>query len=1263
VEAKKTNLSATAKPFEFKPMATSFEPSHTLINGVSTSESIAIHNPIAIASKPPLVSPQTRPTPAIVPEEEALVQSSAPTKASVPAQTITLSIPIAPLASQAVVPVKPSAQLQKESGGLAASRWGPREPSPVAASNPTTPAVALTPVMPAAPKLGESVRNFEHNEPSYQEIDAVMKQLNGDDSDIGVERSSEYRPSPARAIISALPGRLPSRSLSRELAQTRSPPHRLSPGPESHPHAFAKVVTASPNRLQQPFQYLPEEREYGSSDSAAARLVARNARFSPSFKPQRHQTSGFESPIHRLNRDNKGSISEWDDAVSSGEEAKFHARSGFFDHRVNDLIASVVQEQLQPLGKNLASITASLARMSSRSGSRFGRSASADVEHSDADDEDDEATSQVRAMSPLKDRRFDKLKAGLLEIISTQQPQGHSMELLKLTETLADLKTKISEYRTTPVEDIRGIVSHALAVQIHEYKASVDLMQESQVNELTKISSALGELRNTTQELRAEPSESIRATVEEAVAKEIGATLLSVDKNHNAANVEELMLKVAGLENLVKSSEVRVEEEMRARRLAEDELAEHQRRVRFAELDAEGHRLSAEEAAQKLKAHHEEHSGILQHTRLLEASQETLQRTVAHLTEKNAALESTLEEYRISHKEWREEIDAAQTENKNLDRTIHALKLELEDGIRGRQSLRDKFDRLQEDLRTTAHNLARDGSAWRYKEEEYKARQELQGARLEAEARTRERLEREIERLETQEKEAMKARFLVEQVQGEKARLSDMVNELRTKNHEHQDKVAYLERELHNSKETSKLDIQRLTDALGSDKETAKAELQLSIVELESRLESARTDASNSKTRHQLMLEEASESKDIALREAAEAREAALQEHYRFHERTLEEFKALHNRALATATEENQRALKNAIEDKEMAEKHMNGRLALSDEKVIHYQDRVQHLEEKLEIAKSAAQAAVQAAQSARGMSVSTATKASMALDRGSDLPEKISPQALRESIMVLQEQLQERESQIESLENELSKVDKDAPQKIRDRDAEISWLRELLGVRTDDLQDIITTLSSPSYNRESVRDAVIRLKANMQMEQQERERAMAGGQTFPSLSTISNLASSPRSLPLAAAAAWGNWRKGQSSLGNLDQITNNSNSQTPLKSSPQGFFSGLLTPPSTNIRQTPHGSNAKPSSSSVESRPLHGYSTPRRQPSNAVGLRLSHEPPPATPPLLRTASYDRDAQDTHYSLDRYMKDDDSTVDSTVRSDREDGPFGPTIEA
>ena len=1025
------------------------------------------------------------------------------------------------------------------------------------------------------------VEGVTYIEPSYQEIDAVMKHLNEEDSDLGVERTGGPW-GPRDALRTPL----------AEMHESSRIPHFLPIA-----HIRSDAPSPSPRRMQEAYP-CQRHTESGSAESAAVAMVARNARFSPSYRPSKSEIVNF-SPIHRLNSPGNVPISDWDDAFSSvDDDLKLRSRTGFFDSRIDHLVGGIVQQRLGPLEKTLAGIQDSLIMLSSRSGSRRRRrSFSGDIENSDADDEDDlENSSQQRHKSPLRERRYEKLRATLSEITAAQQKLAPVSKLTEVMDAVKDLKASIQQ--APPISsDIKGIIKEAVGRQSRGRSAPIT-------------------------------SSSLSATAEKA------------------------QLQIAGLESMLKVAETRAEDELKARRSTEDALADSQRLLRQALQEAAEQRESAEETERSLATFHEERQQALKRTATLEGAQESLQKTAADLSEKNVALEDTLEEYRLSHAQWREEIEESKTENKDLRRTINALKGEIEESIRGRHTLRAKFDRLQEDMTQASHDIAHDQFVWRNREEEQRARSDLLTTRLEAEARTREKLEREVERLEVLEKESFRLRLSAQETLGANARLEALVEDLRQENDKHLNKVTSADRELHDAKETGRFEVQRTRTVMQSEIEAAdtkaervRTDLQAVIARLQSQLDEMTEDAGKAKTRHELMLEEASDSRNDALRQAAEAREAALQEHYRFHERTVDEMKAQHERALG-----------NAFEDKQRFETHLNDRLALTDEKVLHYQEMVSHLEEKLEVAKSAAHAAAQAAQSKRVTTNPSAGPTSMTFTKGSEIPEKISPQALRESIMVLQEQLQEREGRIEELEQELSNIDKDAPAKAKDQDIEITWLRELLGVRIGDLEDLINTLSQPSFDRAAVKDATIRLKANLQMEQQEKERALASGKTFPSLSSLSNLATSPRALPLAAAAAWGNWRKARdTSFGSLSTIASGSADQTPSRSSPsQSFLSGLMTPPSPNLRQTPQQGSSKGASRPTASsaRTARPFSTPRQ----SLSLSDEHRPlrnhgPPATPPLMRKASYDEDASTSGFG--------DAYPESAKTADEE--PFGPRV--
>ncbi|KAF6234417.1 hypothetical protein HO173_007450 [Letharia columbiana] len=956
-------------------------------------------------------------------------------------------------------------------------------------------------------------------EPSYNELDAVMKHLNREDSDLGVER----QPSPLRGRS---PSASPIRYTGPKLHDSLTPHQLLPPA-----NIRSDAPSPSPNRLQGNYQYLPPT-DSESANPSLVEMVARSARYSPSYRP-----SKTSPPIHPLHSPGSTPPSDLDDAISSLNEDNFPSKTTM-NNSVTEVMETIVQRELKPLEQALSGIQQSLAQLSGRSASRRPRSSGGlEIEHSDADDEDDVGeVSQSRLKSPLRDRKFEQLKASLTEITAAQQSLAPASQLAEMMAAVNGLKASIHEDISPPPLS--------------------------------------GEIKNI---------------VEEAVGRQMRGRSAPVTSSSQAAAAEKSQLQIAGLESMLKIADTRANDEMQARRSVEDELADKARLLRIALQEASEQRESAEATERSLRDFHANRQQTLQRTAMLEGSQESLQKTASDLSEKNLVLEETLSEYRLSSDQWRSEISDAKHENKDLRRTISSLNAEIEENGQGRRALRAKVDHLQGEIATNSRNVASDHLRWRSKEEEHQARLEILHARLETEARTRERLELDIERIEAQESEVIKTRSMVEQTQKANAHLQSLLAELRSECHHYQSV----------------------------------------ITRLRPQIDLVTTDADRSRSRYEQMLKEATDSRSKALGEAAH-----------FYERSVKEMKAQH-----------ERILNNALEDKQRSETYFGNQLSLADAKVVHYQDRVSHLEEKLQIAKSAAHAAVQAAQSKKAVLGPSSSRTSLPIAKASErepLPEKTSPQALRESILVLQEQLQERENRIEQLEYQLSSVDSNAPEKLRDAQIEITWLRELLGIRIEDLDDLIATVSQPSYNPESVKDAATRLKANLQMEQQEKERALA---SFPSLARISTIAASPKALPLAAAAAWGNWRKGRDSA-----FSTLPASQTLSKSSPQSFFAGLMTSPSTEMRTTPSFGDSRvypsPSKRSVRAPTTPKQSLPRQEEPDRP-LRRQSQQNPMTPPLMRKGSYDLDASEGNPFGDVAVE------NKMVAGDEE--PFGPNL--
>lgn len=995
-------------------------------------------------------------------------------------------------------------------------------------------------------------------DPSYDEIDAVMKHLNEEASHLGVERivSSWRHSSPMKPAIGT------------DNDQER---------PEQSPlmaHAREKAPSPGSNRTHESKPLLED------SDFPSTTLVGikeKNTCYSPLYVPS-NISPNLGLSVQRLNRSNDLPVSDWDDAVSSSDELKFQSKIKFFDHSMNDLVGRIMHQRLQPLEKVLVNIQDLLAASSSKTSIRsIRRSTSAEVETSDADDEDDFEGSQSKGKSPGKDRANDKLKHLLketIEVHSNSKPAGGMTDIL---ETLKDLKSMMQRPLQSPSE--------------------------------------------------------LKIIVEEAIARQMRGRSAPITSSHESATVEKLQLQITGLESMLKIADARADDELQARRATEDALADNQRLLRMAMQEAAEQRESAEETERSLLGFHDERQQVLRRTAMLEGAQESLQNTASDLAAKNAALEGTLNEYRLSSSQWREGVEEAKRENKDLLMTISALKVEIEETIRGRQTLSNKFDRLQEDMALASRDIARDQSRWRAREEESTARSEVLKLRLESELRAKEELESSVKKLGAQQDEAVHLQCSFERSQRENTDLERLVAVLQTEISEQQKELAEYQREVHHMTETARLELQRMTEAKDFEIETAhnqanviNSDLQAVIARLRSQIKGAAEDTEAAKARHETILAEFAESKNAALREASDLKETALRENSQFHQRILSEVNSQHTRIL-----------QNTSEDKARAEAYINERLTLANEKVSYLEDKCIHLEAKLEIAKSAAHAAAVAAQSKKAASSQTASN-TLPRMKDHDLPEKISPQALRESILVLQEQLQERESHVERLEKELLQFDMQSPEKLRNQEMEINWLRELLCVRVDDLNEIINILSRSSFDREAVRDAAIRVKANLQMEQQGKERTAALNSTFPALSRISNIASSPRALPLAAAVAWGNWRKAQdTSSKSIPSSANVTGNQTPPRSSSpsRGFLSGLLTPPRTNMRQSPspHPTKNRTGTISTQKWASDVPGTGERSLHSEVeATSLGSFNPRATLPLMRRSSYDHDAKNTEFS-------------------------------
>ena len=1102
------------------------------------------------------------------------------------------------------------------------------------------PANQVEPVEPAEPV--ESA--FAGGEPSMEDIDAIMLHLNKN-PDMGVIKTVNphvFQPSPTRqlnltAVTNSSPLHLPLQSLFRSDAPSPSPRRYVALPPEPSQPLLS-------TELEDPF-------------------------VDPS-----HSAQTYDGAVHRLNGSESLPASDWDGAFSDDEQAKLESRVNFFDGHVSHLVGSLLAARLEPLEQALDTIKHGLAGISRETPSsrRERRSLSAEVKDSDADDEDDEIPVPRRSMSPRRDRRLEQIRAAVLDALASQQRNlakdpspapapiaaPAALDNSVLLKALDEMKEQFTQtlHLDFRGEDLRNIVEEAVERRMPPTPQPVI---DDKTEKLTDLEARVTELE---QKLRQEQA-TVEAEVTARRAAEDRAAELNRELESAATKIEVEMMNKSALNQRINDLEDRnhhfegqVETEVQGRRAAEDRLSEIQRLLRISSEEEVRLRELVEEKEQKAKTLEAAQAKTAMRLTLLEANQSNAQQSQSEAQNRINVLEVDLRDARQEARHWRSEADRftelarrhdddlaeALKENKAIHKFLDTLGTQLHETERVRENWRSKFIALQDEMGRAGREITEENARRTKREQELVARQEVLDARLQAEARTRERIETELERLEMGERQGMRA-------VAECKRLESLLVEMRTENNKLHQTAKRFQAEFQEARESGAREVQRTREAMQSELDSAnyqvnavREELEDQVARLRSQLDQVKMDADTAKARHDMLLEEAQSSRGDELEQLLATKQAEVEELIHKHQNEMEDLQTRYERQINNTTEDAQRTEQNLLE-----------RLSISTSKSEHLQDKVAHLEEKLEIAKAAAKAAAEAAKSSVAVEPSARARAA---SRVAELPEKISPQALRESIMVLQEQLQEREHRIEALEQELAKADPDAEVKISKRDDEIIWLRELLAVRHADLHDIILALGRDDYDRNAVKDAAIRLKANLQMEEQERERAMNGGSAInlPNIAATIRDAATPRvaQAVLPLAAAWGNWRKArdQSAFGSLSNVLSSpapisGRDSTPSKSShaPNSFLGGLMTPPASGIRQTPPAASARqptafantgrrftpqdlanrprgPSSASTSSRQESKMPARDTTPRRALGS-------PMTPPMMRPSAYDSDAQ------------------------------------
>ncbi|KAG6299974.1 hypothetical protein E4U09_007573 [Claviceps aff. purpurea] len=960
--------------------------------------------------------------------------------------------------------------------------------------------------------------------------------------------------------------------------------------------------------------------------------------------------------------------SDWEAAFTEDEHEKLRNRAQFFDGRVNEVLSTLLASRLDPLEKTLSVIQDSLVSKRHRTQPSRGeaRSLSGEVQESDADDEDEEPIPR-RSSSPRRDRKMEQMRCVMTEALAAHQrnqpgiASASERDLQVNGDASATVLKALEEMKEQLMASLKSVPQSEsredhVRVREHDTPGPEEYAQQK-ITALQAMMVDLGErLHNEQQQTEKEVVE--RRAAEDAAA-ELNRKLQAAETRIEVEIINRSVFdqRVADLEERLRLQEDKTEEEVKTRRAAEDRLSEVQRLLRISSEEESRLNDMVEERNARIKTLEQQAGKSAMRMTLLEATQRNSTQSQSEMTNKLNSLEADLKAVRQDNNHWRSEAERADEnarraagelgytleENKHLQKSLTTLAAQLEENERLRESWRSKFIAIQEDMSKAAREVSEDNARRIKRDQAMLARQEVLDARLQAEAKTRERLEVEMERLQENERSGMRAR-------NECQRLESLLGELRTNNHKLQQTAARYQREFEEARESGASEVKRTRMAMQTEIDTAnhqvnviREELEEQNAKLRTELDNVKLEADTVKAQNEMLLEEAQTTKTSEL-EAAQLK----------HMNEIEDMQARYDRQL-----------NNASEDASRTEQQLLERLSLSSSKIEHLQDRMLHLEDKLEVAREAAKEAAKGAIAAATAGQSHQHHQHQQVVKPLEPPEKISPQALRESIMVLQEQLQAREQRIEELEQSLSATDPDAASKISKRDDEISWLRELLAVRHGDLQDIITTLSSERYDRNAIKDAAIRLKANLQMEEQERDRAMNGGSSI----TLPNIAQSiqaatPRVAQTIApiAAAWGNWRKSnQSSFRAISGVlsppaaagpasqtaTPSRGRKTPAGGPQNGLLSGLLTPPASQARPTSSSGDDRPqptafastgrrftaqgSAGGVRDGSANSGRSGReeRPPTELDGPRndSSERERPRTPPMMGEGGYDSDAQ------------------------------------
>jgi hypothetical protein len=285
--------------------------------------------------------------------------------------------------------------------------------------------------------LPSSVRYFddEQDQPSFQEIDAVMQHINEQGSDGGIERDEPSWPnsSSPRYDVSPLPS-------SPHLPTFRMPIRSDAPSPSPRRPMITKTLN------------LPDESASVTQDPFS------DGRAVP----------GYDSPVRRLNDSGDVPVSEWDDVISSGQENEFRQRTEFFGPHVSSVIKSAMDNHFLALEKRFNSL---MEQQLTNGRQPLHRARSRLTADSDADDEEDDVETDAysRGFSPKRDRRMDKFRVILQEALATNRPRTPPAQDLSHFETLhralAEIQGSVTQRADVPAPSLPTLAEMKIMIE------------------------------------------------------------------------------------------------------------------------------------------------------------------------------------------------------------------------------------------------------------------------------------------------------------------------------------------------------------------------------------------------------------------------------------------------------------------------------------------------------------------------------------------------------------------------------------------------------------------------------------------------------------------------------------------------------------------------------------------------------------------------------------------------------------------------------